>query len=194
LRAAAGDAAAGPRAVAVLEQPCEAGDAPACGVLGTVYLDGRVAPRDLARAAATFARACEASDGEGCAGLGIMNATGAGVARDELLAAGLFKRGCIDGRWDLACAHAAFQLYAGQGLPENPEVGGSMLESVYEREGHPVVGQLEASCARAVARSCTVLGLLYQQVHHDEDGARFLQKGCALADEWACRHGGTIPR
>lgn len=82
---------------------CDAGNARACGNLGTAYGKGDGVEKDERRAMELFRKACGGGDASACANLGRAHEKGAGGAPDMAAAMRAYKQACDGGELD-GCA------------------------------------------------------------------------------------------
>ncbi|PTX02387.1 tetratricopeptide repeat protein [Pararhodobacter aggregans] len=168
------DAAQYPRAIALMEAGCAAGDPFSCENLGYEVETGAHVPRDLQRAAALYRQACEAGSPLGCSNLGNAVSEGFDGPPDLPLAQRLFRRACDLGEM-LGCSNLGWALWQGYDGPEDPEAALPLFEQ---------------ACAAGVGVGCGNLG----DFHHDgivvardvTESARLYGLGCDHGDGWSC--------
>jgi uncharacterized protein len=81
--------------MALLQQACDSGSAPACVGVGSMYTDGRGGKKDLARGTEFMIRACTMGDLYGCLNMGYRSLDGLyGVSRDSAQARGFAIKAC----------------------------------------------------------------------------------------------------
>lgn len=168
------DAAQHPRAIALMEAGCTAGDPFSCENLGFEYETGAHVPRDTQRAVALYRQACEAESSLGCSNLGNAISEGFDGPPDLPLAQSLFRRACDLGEM-LGCSNLGWALWQGFDGPENPEAALPLFEQ---------------ACAAEVGVGCGNLG----DFHYDgivvaqdfTEAARLYDRGCEHGDGWSC--------
>ncbi|WP_323019600.1 tetratricopeptide repeat protein [Pararhodobacter sp.] len=168
------DAAQYPRAIALMEAGCAAGDPYSCENLGFEYETGAHVPRDRQRAAALYRQACDADSPLGCSNLGNAVSEGFDGPPDLPLAQRLFRRACDLGEM-LGCSNLGWALWQGFDGPENPEAALPLFEQ---------------ACAAEVGVGCGNLGdFLYDGIVVAQDfteAARLYGLGCDQGDGWSC--------
>lgn len=160
--------------VAVLGEKC-GGDRPAaCGLLGSLYEEGKLVPRDVARALDLYQRGCGRSDGRSCGKLGALKWHGDGVPQDRRRGLALMQQGCSIG-FPEGCGAIGLIHLKGEGVPRSPGLA---------------VPLLRQACEGGRAASCAVLGDLYLKGDGVEEdagqAAGVLQKGCDGDEAQAC--------
>jgi TPR repeat protein len=166
-------------AAEVHELRCGAGDAWACGRLGSLYEKGTGVPKDLGRAAKLYENSCDGGHEWGCYALAYAYADGDGVTKDEARALALFEKAC-DAQYLPGCSQLGYRLEKGQGTKrDDPRAA-----SLYAR-----------ACEGDEAWACWRLGEAYaagRGVPADAARASTLRaKACKGGEERAC---GAKPR
>jgi TPR repeat protein len=185
-----------PRAQALYEQACDAGDLGACVTLGPLLRDPAAATplyqracdggfgagcealarrgddALFARAVALYRRQCDAEPPTYCSALGWLLANGTGAPRSLDEARAAFRRGCVGGD-QAACADVAF-FDVLRGSPAGPQLD-----------------RLDRLCSAGVGYACSLLGGLVAVGEHgiprDDARARdLLYQSCVLGDGEAC--------
>lgn len=171
------------RAVRLLEQACEAGDARACGNLAFAFERGWAGRSDEARAAALYQKACDAGVALNCASVGVYYENGWGVKKDKGQASALFQKACAGGN-AMGCRSLGHLYEKGDGVAQDD----ARAARLYER-----------GCDGGEPYACASLGLLYELgkgVPKDTARAEALyEQGCNAsvpgrppqADTWGCR-------
>lgn len=85
------------KGVPLYNQDCEKGNAVACTILGNMYGNGIIVPRDMEQAAQLYERACAGKDGEACYRLGQQYKYGRGGIKEPGEAQALFEKACSYG-------------------------------------------------------------------------------------------------
>jgi hypothetical protein len=105
-----------PRALALLEKGCAAGQLKGCVQAGEILYN--VEPKDQTRAAQRFKKACDGGEVTGCVDLGWALSAGRGVPKDAAAAAAAFGKAC-SGSEAIGCVGLG-QLYRdGQGVSQD---------------------------------------------------------------------------
>ncbi len=82
---------------AVLQQPCDQGDATSCFMLGSLYAVGQSVPRNPERAATLYEQSCSKGFGRACGMLAQAYTVGEGVSKDTAKAQQILVRACDSG-------------------------------------------------------------------------------------------------
>lgn len=186
----------------ILNLTCQEGSPSSCFTLGQVLNEGRLAPRNAARAGISFAHACDlglsqacsslivfahengenpfldackSGDGAACFILGSLAFTGNGVPKDEGLAFRMFAKSCENGWWR-GCGQLGASYLSGQGTAVDPS---------------KAVESFEKGCRGRNAPSCLAAANLYNRgVGTARDQAlaeQRLKEACELGLKRACR-------
>ena len=151
-----------------LKQDCDAGDAPACVVLGN-----RKRTQGDSGATALFQQACDHGFSDGCAELGLMFELGHEVNVNTDRARSLFKQACND-RSGLGCSRLAAVLL------RDPQSARS-----------EAIGYSEAGCEAGAGLGCVNLGLMYRKgdgLPKDvQKATELFRKACQLELGAGCR-------
>jgi TPR repeat protein len=143
-----------------------------------MYEFGMGVPLSIPRARDLFRRACDLS-ADTCLRLGIIYQHGIGYPRDDAGASAQFDKACrVNGTIgssfpSLAC-HVNTRVY---GAPERPLDRAALETSLTI---------MAPQCDQKVARACSFLGVALHALGREAQAEGALQKGCELADPWAC--------
>lgn len=124
---------------------CEASDANACYLLGTMFENGHGVPLDDVRAAANFRLACRKGFMPGCDELGWMYANGEGVPQDDVQSVAMYRRACDGGRLS-GCSGLAWMYANGRGVPQDDK---------------RAVALYQKACDGGTMRGCSGLGWMF---------------------------------
>jgi len=178
--------------VRLMNISCYHGSGPACMILGTALVDGRMIPQDPATAAKDFAHGCELGISSGCAGvvrmvsesqgsffqsacdrgdgescflLGSLYYSGTGVSRDPDRAFALFRQSCSAGWWR-GCS----------GLGECYRAGaGTAMDNTLALEN------FDKACRAGIASSCFSASSMYRGLHNMSRAQQRLREGCEIS-------------
>ena len=175
---------------------CEANDADSCGVLATLYTDGRGVPVDHAKAAQLAKDSCLEGSQRGCMALGVLYETGRGVAKDEAKAFSMYERSCNTDKFLYGCFRLASAYMAGHGVKadrtkaleiltmacKGGESSSCLNVALQEKDAAKRASLLEKPCNLGSGTACSNLASLYESgtgVSRDLVAARrFYTKAC----------------
>jgi TPR repeat protein len=167
-----------PLAGALSARACNGGDATACGNAGLMFEFGMGVPLSIPRARDLFHRACDLS-ADACLRLGIIYQHGIGYPRDDAGASAQYDKACrangtVGSSFPSLACHVNARMY---GAPEQPLDRKSLGDSLTI---------MAPQCEQKVARACSFLGVALHALGRGAESEAALQKGCELADPWAC--------
>ncbi|MFM2125723.1 MAG: hypothetical protein RL328_2174 [Acidobacteriota bacterium] len=128
---------------AVLQQPCNQGDATTCFMLGSLYALGQSVNRNPERSVALYQQSCTAGFLRGCGMLGESYISGEGIARDMTKARRILEGACTAG-YGPACFNAGIIHREGIETPKNDQMALALF-----RQG----------CDRGDPNACQALGV-----------------------------------
>jgi uncharacterized protein len=196
------------KAAHYLLRACKGGYKDACSDLGLMYMMGESITKDYSKAAKLFKLACEGNSALGCSNLGTLVEFGLGVSKNKALATKLYALGC---KGESAyCTNFAIANHIGLGItPNNKQAlhfykkacdagalaSCAMLKSFTNAKGVTIdrnqakmyLEVWKPICKSGLARDCTALGVLAHSLNQHEVGEKFINKACAMDDEWACK-------
>jgi hypothetical protein len=151
------------------KQSCAQNDAQACLALGAMYHVGDGVAQSFKKAREYYAKSCELGLAAGCTHLGYMYENGhAGYHPDQ--AAKLYTQACDLNDYD-ACESLGKFYENGTGVGEDMQ---------------KAVDYYDKACEGGKGRSCTHLGLLYEQDGNDAYARIYYQKACDLNEADIC--------
>jgi hypothetical protein len=103
---------------AVLQQPCNQGDATSCFMLASLYAVGQSVTRNPEHSATLYQQSCKAGFMRGCGMLGEAYISGEGVPRDMIKARQILEGAC-SGRYAPACFNVGIIHREGIETPKN---------------------------------------------------------------------------
>ena len=200
------------KAVAMVREACDRGDARDCYRLGMAHLAGKPGPKAPAAASRFLSLSCDAARymAAACGVLAHLYATGKGVAADPSRAFAMATRGCEGGDAE-SCVHRGLALAAGQGVAKDEAAAMALLRTlcdagtgsacsyaanayatgeVVAKNGPRAVALAERGCALMDARSCVMLGLYHEQgelvPEAPAKAARAYELACRRLDQKGC--------
>jgi len=142
------------KGVALLGDACAAKLGMACTQLAFVHLRGRAgATPDATRAFALYEQACALGDLDGCVGAAEVQASGALGAIDHARAIPFLGKACSGGS-GRGCYGLARKHDFALGVDENEAKATELYQQAF--------ALLEKECARGVAASCALVGVMYR--------------------------------
>jgi TPR repeat protein len=141
------------KGAALLEKACTEKLAPACTVLGYVYLNGRGVAADAKRAEAAYAAGCELGDDDGCIGAADVHSRGLLGEVDHASAIPLLAKACARGS-GRACVLLAEKYAGALGTAEDPAKARELYAKAFDA--------LKNDCPKS-GPSCYQLGTLYTE-------------------------------
>jgi hypothetical protein len=154
---------------------CNADEGKSCALLGVIYSEGKLVPRDAEQSRKLFEKSCQRADPFGCANLGAFCTDGVGGPVDVARGIKLFEQSCDAGS-GLGCVNLGLMYWNGRGVV---------------RDNAKAAALFERACSSGRALGCSALGGVYQVgkgVPQNLALARaFYQKGCEGGDPSGCQ-------
>ncbi len=196
------------------EKACELGDGDACYWLGRFYADGTAGKKDYQKSLTYLNKSCGLDDPQGCRLLGIMYETGTGVKQNLDSAFKYYEKSC---RWiGDGCRSLSYLYLKGKGVKQDPELAvhyyllsEKEFDSSYNHDENSIISgsefplkefkeQLKNSCDADDARSCLLLGRIYdisdessEEDQEDKEGNIYFEKACDLNLAEGCDFAGS---
>lgn len=156
------------------ERACSFNVKDSCFLLGSNFIEGHGAAKDIPRANELFERGCKGGDEGSCVELGLSYAIARGVNKDSARAAALYADACEADAFR-GCTLLGMMHSEGEGVKEDKARANQLFQQ---------------ACDLDDARACVLLGsnrFFGRGIARDSDAARALhEKACELSHEPGC--------
>lgn len=188
------------KAFSYFKRACDAGDAPACTVVASLYLRGEGTPKDAQKGLSMLQKECEAGKPGSCGNLAREYESGANVPKDEGAAEKWFAKGCttkngeyqcvslgdfLSKKGDTTSAVAAYEKACG----DMTTSGCVPLGNMHDKKGDKAKAQAayEKACDKKNSMGCQALGDLLDKKGDKANAKGAYEKACDLKNSVACK-------